>query len=133
MIETETTWNDSGYDCDHCGGQILERTDIETGQPARVCYQCQLCGCQWQLDGDVIRVGSRKSCRRLQRMRSRNEAKEQIDPKQLRLLIIIPVLVLVGLIFFGGGLVAIRFLIPMAIALFVLRAVYQMGKERMWW
>jgi DNA-directed RNA polymerase subunit RPC12/RpoP len=132
MIETETTWNDSGYDCDHCGGQILERTDIETGQPARVCYQCQACGCQWQLDGDVLRVGSRNSCRRAQRVRVNDQAKEQISPNQLRLAVGIGIVVLLGIIFFGG-LVAIRFLIPVAIAIFVVRAVYQLGKERMWW
>lgn len=132
MIETETTWNDSGYDCDHCGGQILERTDIETGQPARVCYQCQACGCQWQLDGDVIRVGNRKSCRRAQRIRATGQAKEQINPNQLRLAVVVSILVLIGIVYFGG-LVAIRFLVPVAIAIFVVRAVYQLGKERMWW
>ena len=30
-IETITLWEDAGYDCDHCGGRILRRTDRETG------------------------------------------------------------------------------------------------------
>lgn len=132
MIETKTTWNDSGYDCDHCGGQILERTDNETGQPARVCYQCQVCGCQWQLDGDILRIGNMNSCRRAQRVRVKSQASEQLNPNQLRLAIVIGLLVLLGIVFFGG-LVAVRFLIPVAIAVFVFRAVYQMGKERLWW
>lgn len=132
MIETQTTWNDSGYDCDHCGGQILERTDIETGQPAQVCYQCQVCGCQWQLDGDVLRVGNMTSCRRAQRVRVKSQVTEQINPNQMRLAVGVGILVLLGIVFFGG-LVAVRFLVPVAIALFVSRAVYQMGKERMWW
>ncbi len=132
MIETETTWKDSGYDCDHCGGQILERTDVETGQPARVCYQCQVCGCQWQLDGDVLRIGNLNSCRRAQRVRIKSESSEPLNVNQLRLVVGVGILLLLGIIYFGG-LLAIRFLIPAAIALFVFRAIYQLGKERMWW
>jgi hypothetical protein len=32
-----------------------------------------------------------------------------------------------------GGLAAIRFLIPIALFLFVATAVYQFGRERLWW
>ena len=132
MIETETTWKDSGYDCDHCGGQILERTDVETGQPARVCYQCQACGCQWQLNGDIQRIGNLNSCRRTKRARSKAQRQTKINPIQLRLIVLGAVLLL-GTIVFLGGLTAIRFLVPIAIAIFVFWTVYQMGKERMWW
>ena len=132
MIETETTWNDSGYDCDHCGGQILERTDRETGQPARVCYQCRVCGCQWQLSGDVLRVGNLDTCRRAQRVRIDNQKEERISSTQLWIAGGVGVLLLLGIILLGG-LVAIRFLIPVGIAVFVFWAVYQTGKERMWW
>ena len=128
MIETKTTWKDSGYDCDHCGGQILERTDQETGQPAQVCYQCQMCGCQWELSGDILRVGNMTSCRRA----IKNQEAVQVNPVHLRLVIVIGALILFGLVYFGG-LVAVRYLIPMAITVFVFRAVYQLGKERMWW
>jgi len=31
VIVTSTEWADAGYDCDHCGGRILRRTDHETG------------------------------------------------------------------------------------------------------
>lgn len=132
MIETETTWNDSGYDCDHCGGQILERTDRETGQPARVCYQCQICGCQWQLSGVVLRIGTMPTCRTAQRVRMKVTEKEPASRAQLWIGAGGAILLLLGIIYFGG-LVAIRFLIPLFIAIFVFRAIYQMGKERMWW
>ena len=72
------------------------------------------------------------SCRRAQRVRVKSQASEQLNPNQLRLAIVIGLLVLLGIVFFGG-LVAVRFLIPVAIAVFVFRAVYQMGKERLWW
>jgi hypothetical protein len=133
MIETETVWNDSGYDCDHCGGQILERTDIETGQPVTVCYQCQACGCQWELSGEVMRIGSMTSCRRAQRVRAKSQTPTtNLDPFKLRL-IVVGTLLLIGAIIFSGGLTAIRFLVPIGIAFFVFWTVYQLGKERMWW
>ncbi len=66
MIETNTKWKDSGFDCDHCGGEILERTDRETGQADFICYQCRECGCQWTLSGDVLRVGSGTHCKAAQ-------------------------------------------------------------------
>lgn len=128
MIETKTTWKDSGYDCNHCGGQILERTDRETGQPAQVCYQCQMCGCQWELSGDILRVGHMTSCHRA----VKTQETMPIIPARLRLIFIIVGLVLLGLIYFGG-LVAVRYLIPMVITVFVFRALYLLGKERMWW
>lgn len=132
MIETETIWNDSGYDCDHCGGQILKRTDIETGQSARVCYQCQACGCQWELGGDILRIGSMNSCRRAQRVRNTSQVKTDIDPFKLRL-IVVGTLLFLGAMAYFGGLTAIRFLVPIGIAIFVFWTVYKMGKERMWW
>lgn len=128
MIETKTTWQDSGYDCDHCGGQILQRTDQETGQPPQVCYQCQMCGCQWELSGDILRIGNMTSCRRS----VKNQEVVKVDPTRLRLSFVVVGLLMVGLIFFGG-LTAVRFLIPMVITVFVFRAVYLLGKERMWW
>lgn len=132
MIETETIWNDSGYDCDHCGGQILERTDIETGQPARVCYQCQACGCQWEISGEILRIGSMNSCRRAQRVRATAHPQTSVNPVKLRLIVVVSLMFL-GMMVFYGGLTAIRFLVPIGIAVFVIWAIYQMGKERMWW
>lgn len=132
MIDTETIWNDSGYDCDHCGGQILKRTDVETGQPARVCYQCEACGCQWELSGEVRRIGSMNSCRRAQRVRAKRQPQTGIDPFKLRLIVVGTVLFL-GAMVFIGGLTAIRFLVPIALAVFVFWTIYQLGKERMWW
>ena len=58
MIETSTSWEDSGFDCKYCGGEVFKRTDRETGRPARSCFQCKQCGCQWTLDGDLLREGN---------------------------------------------------------------------------
>ena len=62
MIQTRTTWDDSGRDCDHCGGMILQRTDYETRQPPRVRYQCEECGCLWSKEGVLQRSGRLSQC-----------------------------------------------------------------------
>lgn len=128
MIETKTTWKDSGYDCDHCGGQILKRSDHEAGHPAQICYQCQVCGCQWELSGDILRVGHLTVCYRA----LKSQATTPVNPGRFWLAFVIVILVLLGVIYFGG-LVAVRYVIPIAITVFVFRALYLMGKERMWW
>ena len=69
-IETSTTWDDAGYDCDHCGGRILRRTDRETGLRDRTCYQCEQCSCQWTLARQPLRVGTTSACRAAQRQRA---------------------------------------------------------------
>jgi hypothetical protein len=63
MIETNTAWSETAYDCVHCGGIIMKRIDQETGQPDRVCHQCGQCGCQWSLAGELLRAGHGPQCR----------------------------------------------------------------------
>jgi hypothetical protein len=62
MIETNTAFSETAYDCPHCGGIIMKRIDQETGQPDRVCHQCDQCGCQWSLSGETLRVGHGPDC-----------------------------------------------------------------------
>jgi len=131
-INVETKWDDSGYDCDHCGGRILKRIDQETGRKAEMCYQCELCGCQWTLSGDVSRIGRLQSCHQAQRERRASHQTSNSFPVSPVLLAVGGGLLLLLLIYFGG-LVAIRFLIPIAIAVFVAVAVFRFGRERMWW
>ena len=131
-IDIHTTWHDSGYDCDHCGGRILKRIDQETGQPEQVCFQCESCGCQWTLEGEVLRVGQSVQCRRAQRNRE-----AELNPNKMMPLWLVVLgigggsLLLVLLVW--GGIAAVRFLIPIAIFLFVTTAVYRYGRERLWW
>ena len=127
MIETKTTWEDSGYDCDHCGGQIFKRTDYEIEQRASVCYQCRRCGCQWSLAGNVLRLGRRPSCRT-----SWPEDRPSKLPVSTRLLLALGIVLLLALVGLGG-LAAIRFLIPVAIAVFVVLALVRLGREHEWW
>ncbi|MCP4359074.1 MAG: hypothetical protein GY796_13750 [Chloroflexi bacterium] len=131
-IHVETKWDDSGYDCDHCGGRILKRIDQETGRKAEMCYQCEVCGCQWTLAGDVSRIGRLQSCRQAQRERRASRRITNPYPVSLMVLAAGGGLLLLILIYLGG-LVAVRFLIPIAIAVFVAVAVFRFGRKHMWW
>ena len=104
-IETSTLWEDAGYDCDHCGGRILRRTDRETGLRDRSCFQCEQCSCQWTLERRPLRVGKTPACRAAQRGRA--YAAETAQPPYVRWLLIAlgvaATLGLFGLLRFGGG------------------------------
>ena len=109
-IETTTTWEDAGYDCDHCGGRILRRTDRETGLRDRTCYQCEQCSCQWTLTRQPLRVGTTSACRAAQRQRAA-EAEEGGAPYSRWLVVALGAVVLLGLARFGGGAL-LRGLLP---------------------
>lgn len=130
MIETKTTWKDTGYDCDHCGGQILRRTDSETGQPKRVCYQCKVCGCQWRTNGDVLRIGSGPDCRTAQEARM---GQTRDEGQLTRRFVIILGIVALLLILRFGGILALRLLIPLGLAIVILIALTRFAREKGWW
>ncbi len=129
MIETKTNWKDSGYDCQFCGVKIYKRTDHETGRPPRSCFQGEN-GCQWSLDGKLIRIGSHPDCRRLQRDNAPHESPSSDIPTWVWGLIAVITLVL---ILRFGGIVALRLFVPMTLAGLALFYLYRLGRERQWW
>ena len=129
-IETRTSWTDSGYDCDHCGGRILKRTDYETGEPDRTCLQCEQCGCQWTLSRETLRVGHRKECRAAQRLRQSQQTPAR--PYDQWLLVVVAAVTLFLLLRFGGGGL-LRFLLPIALLGITLFVLVRIGREREWW
>ena len=130
-IETSTTWDDAGYDCDHCGGRILRRTDRETGLRDRVCYQCEQCSCQWTLARQPLRVGTTSACRAAQRQRAA-EAEEGGLPTSRWLLAALGVVVLLGLARFGGGAL-LRVALPLLLLTAVVVAVLVIGRRNGRW
>jgi hypothetical protein len=131
LIETRTKWEDSGYDCDHCGGQIFKRTDFETGQAPQVCYQCRECSCQWTLKGSVQRVGQLANCRVAARQRNADFVHER---KSIPVWgwVVISILFLFLIVRFGG-MAALRFLVPIAFVAFAFFHAYRLGREKEWW
>ena len=130
-IETSTTWEDAGYDCDHCGGRILRRTDRETGLRDRVCFQCEQCSCQWTLERRPLRVGKTAACRAAQRGRAAEA--EAVGPPYARwLLIALGVVVVLGLARFGGGAL-LRVALPLLLLTAVVVAVLVIGRRNGRW
>jgi hypothetical protein len=130
MIETDTLWEDTGYDCDHCGGRILRRTDRETGQPDRKCYQCEACSCQWTLSYRLLRVGGKAACRAAQRDRERKS--DSTDPYTRWLLLGAGAIGLFFLVRFGG-LVVVRAAVPVVLAGLAFYAIVRYGRHEGWW
>lgn len=131
MIETGTTWDDTGFDCDHCGGRILQRTDRETGRPDFSCYQCEACGCQWSLDNKPIRTGRKAACRRAQRAREEQSTPAE-DNYSKWILVGFVVLAALFLLRFGGG-VAVRILLPLIVVGVAAFFLIRYGRQQEWW
>lgn len=129
-IETSTTWGDTGYDCDHCGGRVLRRTDRETGVSDRSCYQCEQCGCQWTLEHRPLRVGKLAACRSAQRGRV-GESDEPTNPYAPLGLLVLGAVVLLVLFRFGGGGV-LRAAVPLLLVVLVL-FLARHGRRQGWW
>lgn len=132
MIETSTTWKDSGYDCDHCGGKIMTRIDHETGQPDLIRYQCEECGCLWSESGEVERVGSGEYCKAAQRARDGRSEPEWTRLLSRSLWILLALIAGVILLRFGGGLV-LRFVLPLVLLGGAAYLLFRYGQQRMWW
>ena len=138
MIETRTNWEDSGFDCEHCGGEILLRTDHETGLPDRKCYQCRACSCQWSLDGELERVGSGEYCRAAARRRQETasfDVGDVIDwTNRLSKSLWILLAIIAGalLLRFGGGVV-LRLVLPLLLAGVSVYLVVRYGRREGWW
>lgn len=129
VIETKTNWDDSGYDCQFCGVKIYKRTDHETGRSPRSCFQGEH-GCQWSLDGKLMRVGSHPDCQRLQREGVFQES--QSNPIPNWVWIVVGAIFLLLILRFGG-IVALRLLVPMALGGIVIMYLYRLGRDRQWW
>ncbi|MFN2135299.1 MAG: hypothetical protein ACK2UK_05050 [Candidatus Promineifilaceae bacterium] len=138
MIQTDTTWEDTGFDCLHCGGELLKRTDRETGLPDQVCYQCRECGCQWSLDGDIIRIGTGEYCKAAARRETSSSTPDMSDLADWAgmlsrsLWILLAIIAGFFLLRFGGGLV-VRYVLPLiglGIGAYVL---LRYGRKQRWW
>lgn len=133
MIETETKWEDSGFDCEHCGGEILLRTDSETGRADFQCYQCKECACQWLLGGDLYRVGDGAQCKKAAKNNTEGEGIAYWVEKLSRSLwILLAIIAGVMLLRFGGGLV-MRLLLPLVVIGVLGYVLVRYGRTQEWW
>ncbi|MEJ2747332.1 MAG: hypothetical protein P8183_05400 [Anaerolineae bacterium] len=127
MFETKTTWEDSGHDCNHCGGEVLQRTEGMPDGGTAVSLQCRECGCRWSLAGDWLRVGNGRSCRTA--YREDNGEPGQLARRSLTILGVVVLLVIARM----GGIGALRYLVPLAILGAVAWTIHKVGQEFHLW
>lgn len=149
MSDKETLWEDSGFDCNHCGGEIHKRIDRELGHHKTTSFQCRQCHCQWSIHGALLTVGDMPTCQRPEtraRMRTRTAVKAspaktitsslpELPANWLSNRIIAVLLaVVVGLFLlrFAGALL-FRFFVPALILGAIGYLVFRMGQQQDWW
>ncbi|MFO7683575.1 MAG: hypothetical protein R6X34_26375 [Chloroflexota bacterium] len=133
----KATITDSGYDCDHCGGEIYISQEKGTGRPVEGYYVCRRCGCAWTLKGAVLQIGADRECQNAQKKRITEgtmtlpELSEMSGWKRLLLIVGGVILFLVLLRF--GGLMLFRFLLPLIVLGILGYLIYKFGREQRWW
>ncbi|MBK6709104.1 MAG: hypothetical protein IPG51_02015 [Chloroflexi bacterium] len=138
MKTKEQIWLDSGYDCDHCGGEILRQKGKRPVRPQSAFYRCQTCGCEWTMQGDVVHIGTGEFCREAQSRRLNPSSFDSADWwTRLRQIpgwaqIIIGLLLLIVFLRFGGFMVLRLLFVPALIGLIVY-LVFRYGREQLWW
>lgn len=135
--EEKTNLEDSGFDCDHCGGEILISRALTTGRPLLGYYLCKNCGCEWTLKGDVIHIGTGQDCKASQRKRMGGGALHlpQLSDISIwqRAALIIGGLILFLVLLRFGGLMLFRLLLPLLVIGLLIYLVFKLGREQEWW
>jgi len=138
MKAKEIVWLDSGFDCDHCGGEILRQKGKRPSRPNNVYYRCQVCGCEWTQRGDVVRIGEGEFCHEAQTRRVGPVMAEEVDwltrlsriPRWLQ--VVIGIALFIVLLRFGGFML-FRLLLPAVLIGFVIYLIIRFGQEQQWW
>ncbi|MCA9997602.1 MAG: hypothetical protein KDE56_17705 [Anaerolineales bacterium] len=153
MTKKETLWEDSGFDCHHCGGEIYKRIEREPGFDKTTSYQCRQCHCQWSTEGVLIQVGDTADCRAGVGQTAVNQPTSTTKPQPSTTLAplkqpaapskrhtfsnwliggLLGLIIVLALIRFAGALV-FRFFIPALLVGVILYLVFQLGRQQRWW
>lgn len=151
MTKKETLWEDSGFDCHHCGGEIYKRIEREPGLDKTTTYQCRLCHCQWSTEGVLIQVGTMADCRAVaQTAVSRAHIPPQTQPAAPTTTLAPPpnkpthwltnrfivgllgLIIFLALIRFAGALV-FRLFVPALLLGAIGYLLFQLGRQQRWW
>jgi hypothetical protein len=135
--ERKTGLEDSGYDCDHCGGEILVSRKVTQGRPVHGYYVCQKCGCEWTLKGDVLHIGVGPNCQASQRERMGGSGLKLPEMGEIsvwrRVALIVGGIILFLVLLRFGGFMLFRFLLPILVIGFLIYLVFRLGREQQWW
>ena len=131
MARQDVTWEDSGFDCDHCGGEILKRSHRTIPEKEQY-FQCSQCGCRWSVAGDILRVGDGPFCQ--------HTGQQPTIPADKRIWWAVGGIGLLLIVFWFGGAAVfgfiftlIRFLIPLGILVLICMAIYWIGRQQGFW
>ena len=132
MTKRDIKWEDSGFDCDHCGGEILKHSH-QTIPEKEQYFQCSQCGCRWSVGGDILRVGDDPRCPHIgyQRPPLLQDKRFWWTVAGIGLLLIL--LRFGGSAVFGFIFALVRFLIPVGILVLIGMAIYWIGRQQGFW
>jgi hypothetical protein len=132
MTRRGIKWQDSGFDCSHCGGEILKHAHRTIPEKEQY-YQCNQCSCRWSVGGEILRVGDQPHCQDTGYQRP-------YLPTDNRLwwAIGIAVLFLIflrfgGVALFGAVFSVLRFLIILSLPILIIFAIYWVGQKQGFW
>ena len=134
-LDTRTIYDDTGRDCDHCGGVIMKRTDRQRGRRDLVTFQCDQCECKWTNDGRKMRAGKLPICKKEFR---RGRGKDEVDDGKDMSPIVQTLLAIGGIALFifilvRGGIFALRLMVPIVLLVLVGVVGFRWGRENGRW
>lgn len=132
MTRRDIKWEDSGFDCDHCGGEILKRTH-QTIPEKEQYFQCSQCGCRWSVGGDIIRVGDSPHCQHTGYQRPSLPQDKRIWWAVAAIGFLLLFFRFGGMAILGFGVALVRFLIPLGILVLIGMAIYWLGRQQGFW
>lgn len=152
MTKKETLWEDSGFDCHYCGGEIYKRIEWEPGLDKITSYQCRQCQCQWSLEGVVIQAGKEVNRQAGEGQTAVHFPQPAQQPQVAPLVPVKPMtsvskshtvanwiiggllglITFLVLIRFAGPLV-FRFFIPALLVGMIIYLTFQLGRQQRWW
>jgi hypothetical protein len=132
MTRRDKKWEDSGFDCTHCGGEILKHAH-QTIPEKEHYFQCRQCGCCWSVSGDMIRIGDSPHCQQ----RSSQRPSLLQDKRFWWAVTVAGILLLFfrfgGTAVLGIAATVIRFLIPLGILVLISMVIYWVGRQQDFW
>jgi hypothetical protein len=127
VYTTNTTWEDTGRLCDHCGGRLLRR-QATTETTFRL--ECERCRCQWTPDSHFARIGRQPLCRQSAREKAA-VAYHTNRTRQWAALLITVLLFAFALV--QAGLPTLLQAVPAMLGAFAALTVVTFGRDKRWW
>lgn len=141
MSVKKNDWIDSGFDCDHCGGEMLRLNARRPLHPNDPYYRCHTCGCEWTRRREITRLGDGPHCHLAQGQRLSSTptatpadwlARLKQTPRWLRVVAVV-LLLLLALRFAAFSFMLLRLLVPLVLVGLALYLIHRFGQEQRWW